>query len=84
MSSHSDLYQLSIHASCRAQLNILGAFVECCCCSDHWMIYLKPEKTTHYKLSHRMSTKFPKHLVYIDCLFAYITRTSYPFLKKIK
>lgn len=79
MSSPSDLYQLSIHASRRAQLNILGAFVECCCCSDHWMIYLKPEKTTHYKLSHRMSTKFPKHLVYIDCLFAYITRTSYPF-----
>lgn len=54
------------HASRSTQLNILGPFVECCYCSDHWMIYLKLEETTHCKLSHRMSTNVPKHLVYIN------------------
>lgn len=54
------------HASCSTQLNILGPFVECCYCSDHWMIYLKLEETAHCKLSHRMSTNVPKHQVYIN------------------
>lgn len=68
-SSSTSLCQLSIHALCKAQLNIL---IECCSCSKFWMIYLELENTTHCKLNHRILTTIPKHLFYIIFLFTHI------------
>ena len=65
------------------KLNISDAFIEHCCCSEVWMIYLKLESTTYFKISHRKLTKIAWFLMCIILfLLIQISRTTHSLLQK--